>query len=563
VARGKDSSLFTYIEYRLDQPEAKALSARKKLHFFSAICLTTVFLLSLIWRFVARVHVNTLTHSLLESYCGLIALLIAYIIFREYFFSGKKSGFYLFIAFFAMGVFDFFHAYSNDSAYLFVWYHNVTALTGGIFFLLGALFSDDSREDPLQLRKFLILVGSGVILAAAFLLSKYYYLLPDALSPGAHARVPVDKYLMSEFSAVPKLINIFAACCFLSAGLLFVKRFSYSNDMIHHIFSLSALLFFESELLFGFSKLWDPTWWYWHIIKLLIYAGLLTGIAYSFTRNFYELRESKLKLMELVEELKFSYESLKKTQTELLTAEKLASVGKFAAMVAHEIRNPLSAISNSIGIFKRYGALSSEDEELLRIIKNEIKRLENFTTDFLEFSRPLVLEKSFTDLNGLIEETLGMFMRSHPEIEIQKSFRLLPDVLMDGDAFRRCLWNILNNSAQAMPGGGSVFVRTSRAPDINDGEQCREVLIRISDTGAGIHNETLPRVFEPFFSTKTKGTGLGMSIVQKIISQHGGSVSISSEEGKGTEVIIRLPFAALDSAVLQEGVSENGAHIGS
>jgi signal transduction histidine kinase len=359
--------------------------------------------------------------------------------------------------------------------------------------------------------------------------------------------VPVDIPIKGEFTASTITVNIISAIFFLASGLFFLKYFKATKDVLFHTFSLSAFLFFESELLFALSRLWDPSWWYWHAIKLIIYVGLVIGLSHGLSRTFNELRESRQKLAGTLGELQHAYAHLRDTQEELLESEKLASIGKLAATVAHEIRNPLGAINNSIGIFKRHSRLAGDDRELMDIVDREIVRLNKIISDFLNFARPSPLEKRPTDLNRLMEETVALFFVDNgggtPLVRLHKYLdRELPEVPVDRDALGQCLWNVLINSVQAMQEGGTLTVKTRYFVTRRNGASSEEAAIVISDSGPGIPEATALKAFQPFFSTKARGTGLGLSIVQRIVRQHGGEVSLRSVVGKGTQVEITLPL---------------------
>lgn len=539
----KEDALFANIVYRLDYPEDKILQVRNKFYWFSGVSAGVVFLLSIGSFFLSRNNlfwIDTSTHSLFESYCGIISFIIAYVIYREYKSYGKRSNLFLFLGFFSMGIFDFFHAYSNYCTTLFVWFHSLSAFGGAFFFFLSAISVKNSTKDIPWLRHFLAVSGITLIIASAAAISKFPSPLPHAVTAEASHHTPVNFPVVGEFTTSTIVFNILSAIFFLFSGFSFLRYFRKTNDVLYHIFSLSAFLFFESELLFAFSRLWDPSWWYWHVIKLIIFAGLVIGLAHGFTKTFNELQESRRKLTKIVSELKLAYENLKNTRKELLESEKLASMGRLAATIAHEIRNPLGAIKNSAGIFKRHTNLSGEDKELLNIVEKEIHRLNRIITDFLDFAKPSPIDKSNINLNNLIDETLAILFvdngASNPRIKIKKNYdRQLPDVLVDKNAIKQVLWNIFINADQAMPNGGSITVET------HYNEQNNEIFLLIIDDGSGMSHETLSQVFQPFFSTKAKGTGLGLSIVQRIINQHGGRVYISSSIGQGTQVLINIP----------------------
>lgn len=564
-----EDSMFTNIVYRLDYPEDKIPKVRKKFCWFSGILLGVVFLLSIVSQFISANNIywdDTTVHSLFESYCGIISFIIAYVIYREYKSSGERSNLFLFLAFISMGIFDFFHAYSNYSTTLFVWFHTLSAFSGGAYFLWSAVSVKNHTKDPPWLRHLFVVLGITLSIAAAVTISNLPSLLPNVVTIQGRHFTPINVPIMGEFSTSTIIMNILSAVCFFLSGLYFLKYFKATNDVLFHIFSTSALLFFESELLFAFSRLWDPSWWYWHVIKLVIYMGLAIGVAYGFTRTFNELSESRKRLTMTLEELQHAYQHLKDTQNELLESEKLASIGKFAASIAHEIRNPLGAINNSFGIFKRHTQLSDEEHELMEIVDKEIGRLNGIITNFLNFAKPFPLAKTYININNLIDETLALFFidngNNSRTIKIHKYYdRGLPEALMDRDAVKQCLWNIFINSIQAMPNGGALTIRTHYAIKNRDNEPREEAIVTIADNGIGVPKEKLYRVFQPFFSTKAKGTGLGLSIVQRIIKKHGGDVSISSAMGRGAKVEIHIPLNQRESIINEE--NRDGVHIDS
>jgi signal transduction histidine kinase len=553
-------TLLTNISYRLDLPQDRLDQIKKRMYWFALALMGLVLFLYIAGQFLQVneilnfVRINTFTHSLLESYCGLISLTFAYIMYKEYRASGRRSTFYLLMAFLSMAVFDFAHAYSNHSISLFVWFHTLSAVTGGAFFLWTALSLGKNVRDARWCQRLLLV--SGVLALAGAVVEVTYLLpiLPDVVTNETNYNVPVTLPLVWHFSRKLVIVNMLATFCFLSAGVIFFRHFRATNDILYFVFSLASLLFFESELLFAFSNIWNITWWYWHLIKLMIFVGLSIGLAHGLVKSFGELYESRQKLSTTVDELKQAYDHLKNTQDELLESEKLASIGKMAAVISHEIRNPLAAIKNSAGIFKRHARLSPDDRELLDIIGKEINRLDGFITDFLEFAKPHPLQMTLTDLNGVIVETaalLAHYDMTGGSIHIVQSLdSRLPDLMMDRNAMKQVLWNILINAAQAMPDGGTLTVTTTCRPFMPDGSR-GEAMISVTDTGRGMSLETIKKAFQPFFSTKIKGTGLGLSIVDRIIRQHGGRVSVESTPDRGTNVFISMPLHAEQSMIAE------------
>ncbi len=541
--------LLTNIAYRLDQPPKQLNRIRRKMFWFSIIFLGLVAVVSAAGQFVQflkivnQSFINTFAHSLLESYCGLISLIIGYVLYREYRGSGKRSIFYLLMAFLSMSAFDIAHASSNDSHSLFIWFHSLSGFSGGAFFLWCASSVKHDAADSRWMQRILLASGTAALFLAVAETVHLIPILPWAviaeIGPNMSVSLPVTWY----FSKLVIVCNALSAFLFLVAGFKFYRSFKTTNDVIFFVFSLAAFLFFESEILFGFSKLWNLTWWYWHVTKLLIFVGLSIGLAHGLSRSFRDLYESRRKLSATFDELKLAYDHLKNTQQELLESEKLASIGKMAATISHEIRNPLAAIKNSAGIFKRHARLSADDEELLDIIGREINRLDTIISDFLDFAKPHPMQRTLFDLNRLIDETVALLDHTGTgrSLRISKSFDSgLPPVSGDANAIKQVLWNVFINAVQAMPHGGTLTIKTAYSKMSDDGKS-GEAEIVISDTGTGMPAETAKKVFQPFFSTKSKGTGLGLSIVERTVRQHGGRVSLESTFGRGTAVSIIIP----------------------
>ena len=212
--------------------------------------------------------------------------------------------------------------------------------------------------------------------------------------------------------------------------------------------------------------------------------------------------------------------------------ERQAAVGRLAAGIAHEIRNPLTSLSGAIQLLEP----DIEDDRLVRIIRREVDRLNQLVTDFMQASRPRKLAPQPTDLAALIEgvvETFGHDQRYQERVRVQVSCQSVGEVLVDPEQLRQVIWNLVLNAAQAMPGGGCVRVSLSQI-----GERLR---IMVVDEGSGIPQADLQKVFDPFYSRKTGGTGLGLATVDRVAREHGGEVWVQSEEGSGTTFAIWLP----------------------
>ena len=259
------------------------------------------------------------------------------------------------------------------------------------------------------------------------------------------------------------------------------------------------------------------------------------------SQNTYPIKNKKGNIIG-VEGIMRDITDSKKIEEQIRRSERLASVGELAASIAHEIRNPLGAISNSVGMLKRDLALKGDDQKLFEMVVEETDRLNSIITNFLTFAHPAEYHFVRSDIVEIIDETLFLLeqdVRFSEEIKVVKVYEKdIPKVYLDRNWIRKVFWNLLVNSIDAMPGGGKIFIRV-RKPKVTDNN---EIEIVIADTGIGIPPEIIRKIFEPFFTTKkSKGTGLGLSIVHRIVDNHGGVIDVKSKQNKGTIFTIRLP----------------------
>ncbi len=240
----------------------------------------------------------------------------------------------------------------------------------------------------------------------------------------------------------------------------------------------------------------------------------------------------------LFQELRMAYEIVKATQVSLVESEKLASLGEMAAGIAHEIRNPLGAIANCLGVFRNGSFPPEELAELLDIMEREVDRMNQIVSDTLSFARSRVTQRRPVALPSVVQETLrGFSEKDRGGVVI--TCDLAPELpLLEGDPhqLQQMTWNLVMNALQALGGAGSLCIRTFR----EDGW----VVLRIEDTGPGIPMAVRGRMFDPFYSTKPDGTGLGLAIVRRIVKEHGGDIAVESRVGTGTQVLVRLPIGA-------------------
>ena len=237
-------------------------------------------------------------------------------------------------------------------------------------------------------------------------------------------------------------------------------------------------------------------------------------------------------------------------ERDLARSERLASAGRFAAGLAHEIRNPLNSMEIQLLLMERRITKGSPEgrEDLLKpvqVIQEEVLRLENLVKEFLIFSRPSDLKRSHVDVRAMLEEVVGLFETEAEQrgIAVHKHYaNFLPTAWIDRTKMRQALVNVLKNALEATT-EGTVTIEASSSED--------DLTIRFTDTGTGISEEDLEHLFDLFYTTKEDGTGLGLSIVRQIVEDHGGRVEIESTLEKGTRCTILLPFrqSAAENAV--------------
>jgi two-component system NtrC family sensor kinase len=284
---------------------------------------------------------------------------------------------------------------------------------------------------------------------------------------------------------------------------------------------------------------------------------------HAFARMDKRLGEQRKEIKEYIASLENANRELKKVQEEIIRSEKLASVGRLAAGVAHEIGNPLAAIIGYVELLLQRAVSKEEEQDFLRRIASELQRINGIIRDLLDYSRPSPQKIEGVSVNDVIESSLSLLSHQkvmryvHVQTELQPD---LPLARANAQQLKQVLINILVNAAAAMPIGGDLRIRSGLKEILKNDEKENNppkppfskggqggfldeyIVIDVEDSGTGIKPEDLPRVFDPFFTTKPpgEGTGLGLAISLRIMESFGGKITVESSIGKGTKFSLIL-----------------------
>jgi two-component system NtrC family sensor kinase len=275
-------------------------------------------------------------------------------------------------------------------------------------------------------------------------------------------------------------------------------------------------------------------------------------LAASFNQMTQSLRKAQENIRNFTGSLERQVEertaALRATQHQLIQSEKLASLGKLAASIAHEINNPLSGILTTAKLLTRVAEDAQTDQETktsfvwhLSLVERESQRCTAIVRNLLDFARQRELTLKETDVSAAVREALSLLSNqiSIQGVTVDERLGALPAIVADFGQLRQAFVNVCLNACEAMSKGGTLTITSRLLPQDN------MVEIEFADTGVGIPPDHLGKVLEPFFTTKEKGTGLGLSVVYGIVERHGGELDIRSQVGQGTAVLIRFPAAGV------------------
>jgi signal transduction histidine kinase len=304
-----------------------------------------------------------------------------------------------------------------------------------------------------------------------------------------------------------------------------------------------AINWLTADLLSGFiyPYKWMPCW---NAAMLLVLFLVLVQFLTSFRTAHSSLKESLQERTNAVLALQAEIKERKRLEAEKLQAERLALVGKLAAQVAHEVRNPLGSITLNLDLIQKElnklveGGEHSPDEAraLIDDMRAEVRRIVRVIEDYLQFARLPKLQRQPLALNAFLDEKLA-FIRGELEgagVKLHMDFDpSLSTIHASGDQLWQAMLNLIRNSREAMPRGGELTISTRH--------EGGNVVLRVADSGIGMTGEQKQNVFVPFYTTKKEGVGLGMALVQQIVTEHGGRIECESASGAGSRFIIFLP----------------------
>jgi signal transduction histidine kinase len=472
---------------------------------------------------------NEPLHAALEALGALAAVSMTLVLVQR---KQENDGGKLLLAigFLGMGLLDGLHAVSSPGR-AFVFLHSVAGLVGGFFFALVWL----PGSGKYMLGKVWIPwgVAAGSALCGSWAL-RWPGTLPAMIHDGA-------------FTTTAITINLCAGVLFLAATVRFLLDFRRSGELEACLFASLALLFGLAGLTFRYSLIWDSEWWLRHLLRLTAYLMVLAFVVHQYLRTVSVLRVALAERVRAEEALKEYSErleemvaertqELRKAQEQLVRRERLAVLGQLAGGVAHELRNPLGAIKNATYFLNM--ALAEPSPRIktaLEILDKEVGTSERIINSLLDLARTRSPFRQPVDLNHAVQEALSRV--AVPE-NVQVATQLdetFPTIPADPDQLAQVLGNLILNAVQAMPQGGHLNIQ-SLVPSPE------WVAVSISDTGVGIPPENLGRLFEPLFTTKARGIGLGLALVKSLVEGHGGKVEVQSQVGKGSTFTVTLPI---------------------
>lgn len=266
-------------------------------------------------------------------------------------------------------------------------------------------------------------------------------------------------------------------------------------------------------------------------IAFFFLVGIVTGLLAD------RERKRKRQLEQMADQLSKLYQELQDSFEQLKRADRLSAIGQLSASIAHEIRNPLASIEGAVNVLEKPQTSEEMRQEFREIIRKECRRLNQLLTNLLDFARPRMPQYQEVEIDQLLGSVIGLVVHAAGQsgVSLRKELPLdLTRVECDSEQLKQVILNLVMNAIHAMPDGGEVLL-AARQQDSN-------ILIQVKDQGVGIAEEDVEKIFDPFFSTKKGGTGLGLSVAHRIVSQHNGTLTATRNADKGMTFSVLLPI---------------------
>jgi len=225
---------------------------------------------------------------------------------------------------------------------------------------------------------------------------------------------------------------------------------------------------------------------------------------------------------------------LTEAQAQIVKSERLAAIGELAGMIGHDLRNPLAGIKNATFLLKKKDAnFSEQSKEMIEIINKCVEHSNKIINDLLEYSKEILLERKVVSLGSLLTAVMSL-VQIPSRVKIINQFNDSVKLVVDSNKLERVFVNLIKNAVDAMPNGGTITI---------SGEEIEhKLLLSLADTGMGIPDEVMPKIFSPLFTTKAQGMGFGLAICKRIVEAHGGTICVKTEKNKGTTFTVALPL---------------------
>lgn len=475
--------------------------------------------------------IDLITNSILSFFCGLVMSSISFFFIYRHTKTRNLHDLFLFTAFMGSGNLDIYSSFVTDIN-TFFWLRLVNILHLSIFLFFSSLTVYDyiSRNILSKAPKFFIFVLVLLIILeiAGILYTHQWYEFPKLFQV-----VKFQGMSYESFSPIAKRVILLSIIINLVSAILFKSSSQkFEDKYISYIFIYSILTGI-SNLLLLFTTLWSIMWWAWNAIRLTLHVTMFSIFIASYIYIFNQLLETNKKL-------KKAYIELQTAQEKLIQNEKKLAIVSTAAAIIHEIRTPLATILNYLQLLE-----DIEDKQINQIkhlIKDEILRIKRITEIFNysgnKYKPNIRKVKVDRVINEWVDEFTSLYEEETRNVQIHIHAPSI-EWNMDPDAFKIVLTNLLKNAVESIEEKGSVY--------INVWLKDRKLFISVRDTGKGIPPEKIKYIFDPFYTSKASGLGLGLFVVNSIVKAHMGHIEVKSIVNEGTEIVITIPLIDQDS----------------